>query len=157
MVRIHHRPQRFRPCPLGRPDEYFPHTPSELDSHVGAGAYSYQKSMGRQQKPGAEAIGTLDLLILSRLARGSMHGFGIAEYLHGVSDALHVEEGSLYPALHRLESQGLIKSQWGISENNRRARFYKLTPRGRRQVTVNVSNWRRMVEAVNRVIDPLVS
>jgi transcriptional regulator len=113
--------------------------------------------MGRPQQPGKDTIGTLDLLILSRLARGPMHGFGIAEYLHGVSDVLHVEEGSLYPALHRLESQGLIESTWGVSENNRRARFYKLTPRGRKQVTVKVSDWRRMVEAVNRVIDPLVS
>ena len=113
--------------------------------------------MGRPQQPSADSVGTLDLLILSRLARGPMHGFGIAEYLHGVSDALHVEEGSLYPALHRLESQGFIESDWGVSENNRRARFYKLTPRGRRQVTVQISNWRRMVEAVNRVIDPLVS
>lgn len=84
-----------------------------------------------------------------------MHGFGIAEYLHGVSDALRVEEGSLYPALHRLESQGLIESEWGVSENNRRARFYSLTPRGRRQTAVEVSNWRRMVQAVNQVIDPL--
>lgn len=112
--------------------------------------------MGRPQKPGTEAIGTLDLLILARLARGSMHGFGIAEYLHGVSDALHVEEGSLYPALHRLESQGLIDSRWGVSENNRRARFYSLAPRGRKQISTEVSNWRRMVAAVNRVIDPLV-
>jgi PadR family transcriptional regulator PadR len=111
--------------------------------------------MGRPQKPGAETIGTLDLLILSRLGRGSMHGFGIAEYLHDVSDVLHVEEGSLYPALHRLESQGLIESRWGVSENNRRARFYRLTPRGRRQTSVEVSNWRRMVAAVSRVIDPL--
>ncbi len=101
-------------------------------------------------------MGTLDLLILSRLARGAMHGFGIAEYLHGVSDALHVEEGSLYPALHRLESQGLIDSEWGISENKRRARFYRLTPRGRRQISIEVSHWRRMVRAVNQVIDPLV-
>jgi PadR family transcriptional regulator PadR len=113
--------------------------------------------MGRPQQPGADSSGTLDLLILSRLARGPMHGFGIAEYLHAVSDALHVEEGSLYPALHRLESLGLIESTWGVSENNRRARFYKLTPRGRKQVTVKIANWRRMVEAVNRVIDPLVS
>lgn len=112
--------------------------------------------MGRPQQPGIEAVGTLDLLILSRLARGPMHGFGIAEYLHGVSDALHVEEGSLYPALHRLESQGLIESTWGISENNRRARYYKLTPRGRKQVSAKISSWRRMVEAVNRVVDPLV-
>jgi len=101
-------------------------------------------------------MGTLDLLILARLAKGPMHGFGIAEYLHQASDALHVEEGSLYPALHRLEFQGFVESGWGVSENNRRARFYKLTPRGRKQVTVEVSNWRRMVDAVNRVIDPLV-
>ena len=113
--------------------------------------------MGRPQQPGTDSIGTLDLLILSRLARGPMHGFGIAEYLHGVSEALHVEEGSLYPALHRLESQGLVESSWGVSENKRRARFYKLTPRGRKQAIVQVSNWRRMVDAVNRVIDPLVS
>jgi transcriptional regulator len=113
--------------------------------------------MGRPQQPGADSVGTLDLLILSRLAQGPMHGFGIAEYLYQVSDALHVEEGSLYPALHRLESQGLVESTWGVSENNRRARFYKLTPRGRKQVAVKVSDWRRMVEAVNRVIDPLVS
>jgi transcriptional regulator len=112
--------------------------------------------MGRPQQPAADSGGTLDLLILSRLARGPMHGFGIAEYLHEVSDALHVEEGSLYPALHRLESQGWIESTWGVSDNNRRARFYKLTPRGRKQVAAQVSNWRRMVEAVNRVIDPLV-
>jgi len=84
-----------------------------------------------------------------------MHGFGIAEYLHEVSDALHVEEGSLYPALHRLESQGLVESEWGVSENKRRARFYKLTPRGLKQINVEISHWRKMVEAVNRVIDPL--
>jgi PadR family transcriptional regulator PadR len=112
--------------------------------------------MGRPQKPGTEATGTLDLLILARLARGSIHGFGIAEYLHEVSDVLRVEEGSLYPALHRLESRGLIESDWGLSENNRRARFYRLTPRGRKQVAVEVSHWRRMVDAVNRVIEPLV-
>lgn len=122
----------------------------------GTNVASYQISMGRPQKPGVETMGTLDLLILSRLARGSMHGFGIAEYLHNVSDALHVEEGSLYPALHRLESQGLIESDWGVSENNRRARFYRLTPRGQKQIRVEVSNWRRMVAAVNQVIDPLM-
>ncbi|HLJ48897.1 MAG TPA: PadR family transcriptional regulator [Bryobacteraceae bacterium] len=113
--------------------------------------------MGRPQQPGTDAVSTLDLLILSRLARGPMHGFGIAEYLHGVSEALHVEEGSLYPALHRLESQGLIESSWGVSEKNRRARFYDLTPRGRKQVSVKISEWRRLVEAVSRVIEPLES
>ena len=112
--------------------------------------------MGRPQKPGSDALGTLDLLILARLAQGPMHGFGIADYLHQTSDAFHVEEGSLYPALHRLESQGVIESSWGTSDNHRRARFYSLTPRGRKQITVEISNWRRMVEAVNRVLDPLV-
>jgi PadR family transcriptional regulator len=111
--------------------------------------------MGRPQKPAKDAVGTLDLLILSRLAKGSMHGYGIAEFINQVSDALHVDEGSLYPALHRLESQGLIQSEWGASENNRRARFYKLTPRGRKQISVQISNWRRMVDAVNRAIEPL--
>jgi transcriptional regulator len=114
--------------------------------------------MGRPQKPSAgPTLGTLDILILARLVRGRMHGFGIAEYLHDVSgDLLRVEEGSLYPALHRLEAQGLIASEWGTSENNRRARFYTLTPRGRRRVAVEVSNWRRFVDIVGRIIDPAV-
>ena len=112
--------------------------------------------MGRPQKPTNEGMGTLDLLILARLTKGPMHGFGIADSLHQTSDLLEVEEGSLYPALHRLESQGLIESEWGVSENNRRARFYKLTPRGRKQIAVEVANWRRMVAAVNQVIDPLM-
>ncbi len=79
----------------------------------------------------------------------------LADYLNQVSDVLRVEEGSLYPALHRLESQGFVESEWRTSEHNRRARFYTLTPRGRKQVTVEISNWRQLVEAVNRVIDPL--
>ncbi len=102
-------------------------------------------------------MGTLDLLILSRLTRGAMHGFGIAEYLHEVTDdLLKIEEGSLYPALHRLEAQGLIASEWGISDNNRRARFYSLTPRGRKRITVEATQWRRLTDAIARVIDPLV-
>ena len=115
--------------------------------------------MGRPQKPShPSAMGTLDMLILSRLARGAEHGFGIAEYLRQISDeALSVEEGSLYPALHRLEAQGFIASEWGVTDKNRKARFYTLTPRGRRRAAVEVSNWRRMVAIVNRVIDPAVS
>jgi len=102
-------------------------------------------------------MGTLDLLILSRLTRGAMHGFGIAEYLHEVTDdLLKIEEGSLYPALHRLEAQGLIDSEWGVSDNNRRARFYSLTPRGRKRISVEATNWRRLTDAIGRVIDPLV-
>jgi transcriptional regulator len=113
--------------------------------------------MGRPQKPATpEAMGTLDLLILSRLARGPMHGFGIAEYLHELTeDLLKIEEGSLYPALHRLEAQGLIASEWGVSDNNRRARFYSLTPRGRKRISVEATNWRRLTDAIARVIDPL--
>jgi PadR family transcriptional regulator PadR len=111
--------------------------------------------MGRPQKPAKDGVGTLDLLILSRLNKGPIHGYGIAEFINQVSDALHVDEGSLYPALHRLESQGLIQSEWGASENNRRARFYELTPRGRKRVTIEISNWRRIVAAINRAIEPL--
>jgi len=85
-----------------------------------------------------------------------MHGFGIAEYLHEVTDdLLKIEEGSLYPALHRLEAQGLIASEWGVSDNNRRARFYSLTPRGRKRISVEATNWRRLTDAIGRVIDPL--
>lgn len=112
--------------------------------------------MGRPRKPEGELVqGTLDMLILSRLARGPEHGFGIAESVRQMSDeVLRVEEGSLYPALQRLEAQGLIASDWGTSVNNRRARFYSLTPRGRRQIAVEVANWRRLVLAIERVIEP---
>ena len=102
-------------------------------------------------------MGTLDILILSRLARGPMHGFGIAQYLHEMSeDVLRIEEGSLYPALHRLESQGVISSRWGVSENNRRARFYTLTPRGRKRIAIEISNWRRLAGIMRRVTDPVL-
>lgn len=95
------------------------------------------------------------MLILARLARGPEHGFGIAEDVKQASDeVLRIEEGSLYPALQRLETQGLITSSWGISENNRRARFYELTPRGKKQLGVEVVTWRRIVGAIDRVIGP---
>ena len=105
--------------------------------------------MGRPQQPGADSIGTLDLLILCRLAHGRI------EQISG--EILAVNQGTLYPLLLKLEQEGSIASQWGVSDNNRRARFYKLTPRGRKQVVARISNWRRMVDAINRVIDPLVS
>ena len=110
-------------------------------------------------KSGGELVqGTLDMLILSRLARGAAHGFGIAEDVRRASDeVLRIEEGSLYPALQRLETQGLITSTWGMSEKNRRARYYTLTPRGRKQVGVEVNSWRRLVQAIDRVIDPEVA
>jgi len=110
-------------------------------------------------KSGGELVqGTLDMLILSRLARGAEHGFGIAEDVRRKSDeVLRIEEGSLYPALQRLETQGLITSAWGMSDKNRRARYYSLTPRGRKQVGIEVNNWRRLVQAIDRVIDPGVA
>ena len=114
--------------------------------------------MGTKSGGGGLVQGTLDMLILSRLARGAAHGFGIAEDVRRASDeVLRIEEGSLYPALQRLETQGLITSTWGMSDKNRRARYYTLTPRGRKQVGVEVNSWRRLVQAIDRVIDPEVA
>ena len=109
-------------------------------------------------KPSDLIQGTLDLLILKTVSLEPKHGWAIAKRIQQVSrDALQVTQGSLYPALHRLESQGFVDSDWQLTENNRRARFYRLTPRGRKQVTVEITNWRRLVAAVNQVIDPLTS
>ena len=97
--------------------------------------------------------GTLDLLILKSLARGPMHGYGVAEWIHDSSqDALRVEEGALYPALHRLELRGLLSAEWGASENNRRAKYYALTAAGRKQLAEETEYWRRMSGAVARVL-----
>jgi PadR family transcriptional regulator, regulatory protein PadR len=99
--------------------------------------------------------GTLDMLILKTLTRSVMHGYGIAEHIRQLSDeVLHVEEGSLYPALQRLQLQGLIKSEWGHSINNRRARYYRLTPAGRRQLGQTESSFTRLIEAIARVMRP---
>ena len=98
--------------------------------------------------------GTLDLLILKALARESMHGYGIAQHLRMVSeDVLQVGESSLYPALQRLLLKGWVAAEWGASENNRRARFYKLTPAGRRQATLERREFDRMILAINRVLN----
>lgn len=98
---------------------------------------------------------TLDLLILKTLSRGSMHGYGIAEYIHETTDdVLRVEEGALYPALHRLELRGLLASEWGLSENNRRAKFYRLTAPGRRQLAEETAHWTRMSTAIARILEP---
>lgn len=107
-----------------------------------------------KDKGGGELVqGTLDMLVLRTLLRGSMHGYGIAQHIQQVSrEVLRVEEGSLYPALHRLELDFDIAAEWGVSENNRRARFYKLTARGRKQLAVEESNWQRLVEAIARVM-----
>jgi transcriptional regulator len=99
--------------------------------------------------------GTLDMLILKSLTRGVMHGAGIAEHIRQMSDeVLHVEEGSLYPALQRLQIQGLIASEWGHSVNNRRARYYRLTRDGRRQLGQAETSFARLIEAITRVMRP---
>ena len=97
--------------------------------------------------------GTLDLLILRTLSSGDMHGWGIAQRLQQLSqDVLQVNQGSLYPALYRLEQQGWIESSWGESEHNRRAKFYRLTKTGRKQLVEETANWERMAAAVQRVL-----
>jgi PadR family transcriptional regulator PadR len=97
--------------------------------------------------------GTLDLLILKTLEPGSMHGWGISLRIQAVSnEVLQVNQGSLYPALHRLEQQGLISSAWGASENNRQAKYYQLTHTGRKQLTKETKNWERLAGAVARIL-----
>lgn len=97
--------------------------------------------------------GTLDLLILKTVALEPMHGWGISQRIQQVSrDVLQVQQGSLYPALHRLEQQGWITSEWGASENNRRARYYSLTRTGRKQLEREEANWQRLSAAVQLVL-----
>jgi len=97
--------------------------------------------------------GTLDLLILRVLQAGPMHGFGIAQKIHLLSaDVLKVEEGSLYPAVYRMERKGWIEAEWGVSDNNRRAKFYRLTRRGRKQLAAETANWAKLTEAMGQVI-----
>jgi PadR family transcriptional regulator PadR len=99
--------------------------------------------------------GTLDMMILKTLSRQVMHGYGIAGHIRHLSaDVLTVEEGSLYPALQRLQLQGLIASEWGQSANNRRARYYRLTTAGRRQLGEAESSFAKLMEAVARVMNP---
>lgn len=111
--------------------------------------------MAMNKPPDAGEIlqGTLDLLILRTLILGPAHGHTIAHSIERVSeDALEVEQGSLYPALHRLEDRGMVSSQWGVSENNRRAKFYELTPKGRKELADATSRWRRMTRAIGLVL-----
>ena len=97
--------------------------------------------------------GTLELLILKTLARESMHGYGIVQRIHETAeDLLKVEDGSLYPALYRMEERGWIKSEWGVSENNRRAKFYKLTRAGQKQLEAERANWDRISKAVTKIL-----
>jgi len=98
--------------------------------------------------------GALALLVLKSLEQGAMHGWGITLHIQSVShDALRVEEGSLYPALHRMEQEGWIASEWGQSENNRRARYYTLTSTGRKQLRLEHENWRKVTAGVAHVLN----
>ena len=97
--------------------------------------------------------GTLDVLILKTLSWGPRHGYAIARWVHDVSDdVLRVEEGALYPALHRLEKRGWIEAEWGLSENNRKAKYYQLTLLGRRQLRAKATTWARYAAAVNKIL-----
>jgi PadR family transcriptional regulator PadR len=97
--------------------------------------------------------GTLDLLVLRTLSRGAMHGWSVAQRIQETSrDALLINQGSLYPALHRLEEAGYVSSEWGASENNRRAKFYRLTAAGRKQLELETRSWQRFAEAVSLVM-----
>jgi len=97
--------------------------------------------------------GTLELLILKTLTRDSMHGYGIAQRIHeAADDLLRIEDGSLYPALYRMEERGWITSEWDVSENNRRAKFYKLTKAGRKQLEAETANWDRVSQAISRIM-----
>jgi PadR family transcriptional regulator PadR len=115
--------------------------------------HSHKTLMGDPEKQGDLVQGTLDMLVLKALATGSRHGYAVAEWIAQTSeDVLRVEEGALYPALHRLELRGLLKSEWGVSENNRRAKFYSLTVAGRKELAAESEHWRRMAGAIARVM-----
>ena len=105
-----------------------------------------------KQKPDLPQ-GTLDLLVLKALSLGPMHGYGIGQRIQQLAeDMLQIEEGTLYPAVYRIEQKGWIESEWGTSENNRRARFYKLTRSGRKQLSVEESQWEHLTAAVAKVL-----
>ena len=97
--------------------------------------------------------GTLDLLVLKTLSWGPMHGLAVLRWIERTtSDRLQVEEGALYPALHRLEKRGLLEAEWGYTDQNRQAKYYRLTPAGRRELTAQVSRWSRYTEAVGLIL-----
>jgi PadR family transcriptional regulator, regulatory protein PadR len=111
--------------------------------------------MGADDDKAADILqGTLELLILRTLASGEKHGYEIAEWIHAASaEALSVEEGALYPALHRLEVRGLLTAAWDVSANNRRAKYYRLTASGRKRLKATTESWRRASSAINRVLE----
>jgi PadR family transcriptional regulator PadR len=101
-----------------------------------------------------ELEGTLDMLILKTLAWRPNHGFGILRHLEQLTgEALRVEEGALYPALHRMQAKGWLEAEWGVSDNNRRARFYRLSPAGERELRRRVSDWKRTVRVISMVLE----
>jgi PadR family transcriptional regulator len=107
----------------------------------------------KKEKSGDLVQGTLDMLVLTALVSGARHGYAVAEWIHETSaDVLRVEEGALYPALHRMELKGLVKAEWGASENNRRAKYYTLTAAGRKYLAVEQEHWGRMTSAMARVL-----
>jgi transcriptional regulator len=111
--------------------------------------------MGKRKSPASQEMlqGTLDMLILQTLIPGPAHGHTIAHVIeHASEDVLQVEQGSLYPALHRLADRGWVSSYWGTSENNRKAKYYKLTSKGRKQLHAETSRWQQVVEAIGRVL-----
>ena len=108
----------------------------------------------KKSNPGEILRDTLDMLILKALKRCPLHGYAIAEFIEQTSEeVLRVEEGALYPALHRLELRGWLASEWGISENNRRAKYYRLTAAGRKQLAEETAHWGRMAAAIARVME----
>ncbi len=109
--------------------------------------------MGKKQESSVILKGTLDMMILRTLIHGDAHGHTIAKVIERTSeDVLDIEQGSLYPALHRLELRGWVSSYWGVSENNRKAKFYKLTVGGRKRLTLETSRWRQMARAIGLVM-----
>jgi transcriptional regulator len=113
--------------------------------------------MGMKRPPEAGDVlqGTLDMLILRTLVMGPAHGHTIAQMIEQTSEnALEVEQGSLYPALHRLEDRGWLVSEWGVSDNNRKAKFYRLTARGRKELNAATGRWRRMTRAIDLILGP---
>ncbi len=111
--------------------------------------------LNRPPDAGDVLQGTLDMLILRTLVMGPAHGHTIAQMIEQTSEnALDVEQGSLYPALHRLEDRGWLESEWGVSENNRKAKFYRLTPKGRKELAAAAGRWRRMTRAIDLILGP---
>lgn len=111
--------------------------------------------MGKSSVKDALLPGTLEMLVLKTLTRAPLHGYGIAQYIRQVSDeVLQVEEGSLYPALQRLQIKGWVTSEWALTENNRRARYYRLTPLGREQLSAERASYDRLIDAIARVMEP---